>query len=116
MRYALYPYCYSGEACLAPTKPCGSKAIEAILLPLQGAHELHILRLFIPKHHCRLLRARRASPLQSLAEARLCGARSGPACDILYAFEGAVFTEYAYAFARAVVVGIALYSYQHICL
>ena len=27
----------AGEACLAPTKPCGGKAIEAILLPLQGA-------------------------------------------------------------------------------
>ena len=38
----------AGEACLAPTKPCGGKAIEVILLPLQGAHEL---RLFIPKHH-----------------------------------------------------------------
>ena len=36
------------EACLAPTKPCGVKAIDVILLPLQGAHEL---RLFIPKHH-----------------------------------------------------------------
>ena len=51
----------AGEACLAPTKPCGGKAIEVILLPLQGAHEL---RLFIPKHHCRLLRARRAAPLR----------------------------------------------------
>ena len=38
----------AGEACLAPTKPCGGKAIDVILLPLQGAHEL---RLFIPKHH-----------------------------------------------------------------
>ena len=49
----------AGEACLAPTKPCGGKAIDVILLPLQGAHEL---RLFIPKHHCRLLRARRVAP------------------------------------------------------
>ena len=27
----------AGEACLAPTKPCGGKAIDVILLPLQGA-------------------------------------------------------------------------------
>ena len=38
----------AGEACLVPTKPCGVKAIDVILLPLQSAHEL---RLFIPKHH-----------------------------------------------------------------
>ena len=51
----------AGEACLAPTKPCGVKAIDVILLPLQGAHKL---RLFIPKHHCRLLRALRGMPLR----------------------------------------------------
>ena len=34
----------------------------------------------------------------------------GPACNILYAFEGAMFTEYAYAFARSVVVGVAFYG------
>ena len=66
MRYALYPYCYSGEACLAPTKPCEGKAINTILLPLRGAHELQILRLFIPKHHCRLLRAHRVRPYELL--------------------------------------------------
>ena len=27
----------AGEACLAPTKPCGVKAIDVILLALQGA-------------------------------------------------------------------------------
>ena len=48
----------TGEACLAPTKPCFRKAINTILLLLQAAHELQMLRLFIPKHHCRLLRAR----------------------------------------------------------
>ena len=40
----------AGEACLAPTKPCRSKAIDTILLPLQAAHVLQILRLFIPKY------------------------------------------------------------------
>ena len=35
------------------------------------AHVLRILRSFILKHHCRLSRARHASPLQSLAGARL---------------------------------------------
>ena len=38
----------TGEACLAPTEPCGGKAINTILLPFQCAHEL---RLFILKHH-----------------------------------------------------------------
>jgi len=28
----------AGEACLAPTKPCKSKATYVILLPLQGAY------------------------------------------------------------------------------
>ena len=37
-RIVIIPYIYSaGEACLAPTKPCGGKAIDVILLPLQGA-------------------------------------------------------------------------------
>ena len=69
----------AGEACLAPTKPCGGKAIEVILLPLQGAHEL---RLFIPKHHCRLLRARRASPYGGGSITACHGAPLQPQCNL----------------------------------
>ena len=67
----------AGEACLAPTKPCGVKAIDVILLPLQGAHEL---RLFIPKHHCRLLRARRAAPYGGGSITACHGAPLQPQC------------------------------------
>ena len=67
----------AGEACLAPTKPCRSKAINTILLPLQGTHEL---RLFIPKHHCRLLRARRASPYGGGSITACHGAPLQPQC------------------------------------
>ena len=67
----------AGEACLAPTKPCGGKAINTILLPLQGAHEL---RLFIPKHHCRLLRARRAAPYGGGSITACHGAPLQPQC------------------------------------
>ena len=69
----------AGEACLAPTKPCRSKAINTILLPLQGAHEL---RLFIPKHHCRLLRARRASPYGGASITACHGAPLQPQCNL----------------------------------
>ena len=69
----------AGEACLAPTKPCRSKAINTILLPLQGAHEL---RLFIPKHHCRLLRARRASPYGGGSITACHGAPLQPQCNL----------------------------------
>ena len=69
----------AGEACLAPTKPCGVKAIDVILLPLQGAHEL---RLFIPKHHCRLLRARRVAPYGGGSITACHGAPLQPQCDL----------------------------------
>ena len=36
MRIYMSWYDMAGEACLAPTKPCGGKAIDVILLPLQG--------------------------------------------------------------------------------
>ena len=62
----------AGEACLAPTKPCGGKAIEAILLPLQGAHEL---RLFIPKHHLSVIACEAC-----LAPTKPCG---GKAIDVI---------------------------------
>ena len=69
----------AGEACLAPTKPCGVKAINTILLPLQGAHEL---RLFIPIHHCRLLRVRRAAPYGGGSITACQGTPLQPQCNL----------------------------------
>ena len=82
--YIYHPYLFCGRGVPRPYKALRKQGYKHYLLLLQAAHELQMLRLFIPKHHCRLLRgealylspvsilrARRASPLQSLAEARL---------------------------------------------
>ena len=99
----------AGEACLAPTKPCRSKAINTILLPLQGAHEL---RLFIPKHHCRLLRARRASPYGGGSITACHGAPLQPQCNLK--IRSAHFTgEACFAFARLIIK--MMFSVRDVC-
>ena len=88
---------YRGRGVPRPYKALRRQGYKHHLLPLQGAHVLHILRLFIPKHPCRLSRARRASPLQSLAEARLCK-------EVCFLFFGC-FAEKAQGVGGAVVFG-----------
>ena len=61
----------TGEACLAPTKPCGGKAINTIYCLYRAHTNYRYCDYSFQDIICRLLRARRASPLQSLAEARL---------------------------------------------
>ena len=100
----------AGEACLAPTKPCGGKAINTILLPLQGAHKL---RLFIPKHHGRLLRARRASPYGGGSITACHGAPLQPQCYLKIRI--AHFTgEACFAFARLIIK--MMFSMRYACL
>ena len=49
--YIYHPHLFCGRGMPRPYKALQRQGYKHYLLPLRGAHVLHILRLFIPKHH-----------------------------------------------------------------